>query len=104
LFAIVSTVDLVPAFSSGVAIAAIVVAAALAPAPTQSMTRLLEFSIVLTATLVVSSHTQRRYFVTLFVPVLALVAAAMQQRRGCDAVSSCGVRSAPRLRPAPCCR
>lgn len=36
--------------------------------------RLLEFSIVLIVSLLASPHTQRRYFVTLYVPALALVA------------------------------
>jgi glycosyl transferase family 87 len=79
---------------AGVAIAAIVIAAVLPAAPTQSTTRLLEFSIVLTATLLVSPHTQRRYFVTLFVPVLALVAVLMQQRRWRDDVLVWGALAA----------
>src|SRR6185503_9574778 len=36
--------------------------------------RLLEFSIVLTGILLASPHTQRRYFVALYVPAVALVA------------------------------
>ena len=36
--------------------------------------RLLEFSIVLTGIVLASPHTQRRYFVTLYVPAVALVA------------------------------
>jgi len=36
--------------------------------------RLLEFSLVLTGMLLASPHTQRRYFVALYVPVIALVA------------------------------
>ena len=36
--------------------------------------RLLEFSIVLTGIVIASPHTQRRYFVTLYVPVVALAA------------------------------
>ena len=43
--------------------------------------RLLEFSIVLTAMLLASPHTQRRYFVTLFVPVTALIAARATLQR-----------------------
>jgi surface polysaccharide O-acyltransferase-like enzyme len=38
------------------------------------LVRLLEFSIVLTGTVLASPHTQRRYFVTLYVPAVALVA------------------------------
>jgi hypothetical protein len=46
--------------------------------PSSSRTiRLLEFSIVLTAMLLASPHTQRRYFVALYVPVLALLALSM---------------------------
>jgi hypothetical protein len=36
--------------------------------------RLLEFSIVLTGIVLASPHTQRRYFVALYVPAVALVA------------------------------
>jgi hypothetical protein len=38
------------------------------------LVRLLEFSIVLTGIVLASPHTQRRYFVTLYVPAVALVA------------------------------
>ena len=38
------------------------------------LVRLLEFSIVVTGTVLASPHTQRRYFVTLYVPAVALVA------------------------------
>jgi hypothetical protein len=38
------------------------------------VTRLLEFSIVLTGIVLASPHTQRRYFVALYVPVVALLA------------------------------
>lgn len=38
------------------------------------LVRLLEFLIVLTGTVLASPHTQRRYFVTLYVPAVALVA------------------------------
>jgi len=38
------------------------------------LVRLLEFSIVLTGTVLASPHTQRRYFVTLYVPAVALMA------------------------------
>ena len=51
-----------------------VVAAVLRRASSSRTIRLLEFSIVLTAMLLASPHTQRRYFVTLYVPVLALLA------------------------------
>jgi hypothetical protein len=43
--------------------------------------RLLEFSLVLTAMLLASPHTQRRYFVSLYVPMLALLAVLRQQPR-----------------------
>lgn len=55
-------------------VASLVVAAVLRRTSSSRTIRLLEFSIVLTAMLLASPHTQRRYFVTLYVPVLALLA------------------------------
>jgi hypothetical protein len=52
----------------------LVVLAVLRPTSSSRTIRLLEFSIVLTAMLLASPHTQRRYFVVLYVPVLALLA------------------------------
>ncbi|MGH9144627.1 MAG: glycosyltransferase family 87 protein [Vicinamibacterales bacterium] len=71
---------------AGVVAGAAIVVAALPAARSEPMTRWLEFSVVLTATLLASPHTQRRYFVTLYVPVLALVAILMNQRRWLDDV------------------
>ncbi len=48
------------------------------------ITRLLEFSIVLTGIVLVSPHTQRRYFVTLFVPVVVLLALLPRAGSGRD--------------------
>jgi hypothetical protein len=41
--------------------------------------RLLEFSIVLTGIVLASPHTQRRYFVALYVPAVALLALLMRR-------------------------
>jgi glycosyl transferase family 87 len=71
---------------AGVAAGALIVTAALSAVPPQPLTRLLEFAVVLTATLLASPHTQRRYFVTLYVPVLVLVAVLMLQRTWRDDV------------------
>jgi hypothetical protein len=46
--------------------------------------RLLEVSIVLTGIVLASPHTQRRYFVTLFVPVVALLALLSHARTGSE--------------------
>jgi hypothetical protein len=55
--------------------------------------RLLEFSVVLTATLLASPHTQRRYFVALYVPVLALLALRGGARwsRGTVLIANAGI-------------
>jgi hypothetical protein len=42
--------------------------------PSAPAVRALEFSLVLTAMLLASPHTQRRYFTALYVPILALLA------------------------------
>jgi hypothetical protein len=52
----------------------VVVVAALWRTPTTPETRLLEFCVVLTAMLLASPHTQRRYFIALYVPIVALLA------------------------------
>jgi hypothetical protein len=52
----------------------VVVVVALWPNPVAPTTRLLEFCVVLTAMLLASPHTQRRYFIALYVPILALLA------------------------------
>ena len=44
--------------------------------------RLLEFSIVITGVVLASPHTQRRYFVALYVPVVALLALLPRARSG----------------------
>jgi hypothetical protein len=41
--------------------------------------RLLEFSLVLTAMLLASPHTQRRYFISLYIPMLALLVVMRRQ-------------------------
>ncbi len=46
--------------------------------------RLLEFSVVLTGIVLASPHTQRRYFVTLFVPALTLAALLVRRRAPTD--------------------
>ena len=46
--------------------------------------RLLEFSIVLTGILLASPHTQRRYFVALYVPAVALVALLARRQAPAD--------------------
>ena len=46
--------------------------------------RLLEFSIVMTGILLASPHTQRRYYVALYVPVVALVALLLRTPREPD--------------------
>ena len=53
---------------------AVVVVAALWRNPTTPTTRWLEFCVVLTAMLLASPHTQRRYFIALYVPIMALLA------------------------------
>jgi hypothetical protein len=53
---------------------AVVVVVALWPAPVTPTARFLEFCVVLIAMLLASPHTQRRYFIALFVPMLALLA------------------------------
>ena len=57
-----------------------VVAAALWRRAIKPAAQFFEFSIVLTAMLLVSPHTQRRHFVILYVPVLALVALLLNHR------------------------
>jgi hypothetical protein len=52
----------------------VVVVVALWPEPVAPATRLLEFCVVVIAMLLVSPHTQRRYFIALFVPIMALLA------------------------------
>jgi hypothetical protein len=52
----------------------VVVVVALWPNPTDPTTRLLELCVVLIAMLLASPHTQRRYFIALYVPILALLA------------------------------
>jgi hypothetical protein len=58
----------------------VVVVVALWRAPRAPTTRLLEFCVVLIAILLASPHTQRRYFIALFVPVLALLALTQSDR------------------------
>jgi len=58
----------------GVLILGVAALAALWRTSADPMAHLLEFSIVLTGIVLASPHTQRRYFVTLFVPVVALLA------------------------------
>ena len=48
--------------------------------PTTDMARLIELSVVLTAMILVSPHTQRRYFVTLYVPALVLCSLWLAER------------------------
>jgi hypothetical protein len=76
--------DLPPAVVTGLWIVGLAVLGAAAlvalwredPRP---IVRLLEFSIVLTGIVIASPHTQRRYFVTLFVPVVALMSLWRQE-------------------------
>ena len=53
---------------------ALVVVATLWPDPVTPSASLVEFCIVLTAMLLASPHTQRRYFIALYVPILFLLA------------------------------
>jgi len=53
---------------------ALVVVVALWPTPVTPQARFMEFCVLLIAMLLASPHTQRRYFIALFVPILALVA------------------------------
>jgi len=66
-------------WAAGVVAGGAIVATAL-PAPSTPMIRLVEFSVVLTAMLLASPHTQRRYFVALYVPALVLVAILIRRR------------------------
>jgi hypothetical protein len=59
---------------------AVVIAAALWPNPVTPATQFLELCVLLTAMLLASPHTQRRYFIALYVPTMAL-AALMRTRR-----------------------
>jgi hypothetical protein len=52
----------------------VAVVVALWPRPVAPATRFLELCVVLTAMLLASPHTQRRYFIALFVPIAALLA------------------------------
>ena len=52
----------------------VVVVVALWPEPVAPATRLLEFCVVVIAMLLASPHTQRRYFIAVFVPMMALLA------------------------------
>lgn len=52
---------------------ALVLAVTLWLEPSGPAVRLLEFSVILTAMLLASPHTQRRYFVALYIPVLTLL-------------------------------
>jgi hypothetical protein len=52
---------------------AVAVVVALWPAPVTLPARFLEFCVVLIAMLLASPHTQRRYFIVMFVPILALL-------------------------------
>jgi hypothetical protein len=53
---------------------AAVVVTALWPAPVAPATRFVELCVVLTAMLLASPHSQRRYFIALYVPIMALLA------------------------------
>jgi hypothetical protein len=68
---------------------AVVVAVALWPRPATPATQFLELCVVLTAMLLASPHTQRRYFIALYVPAMAL-AALMRTRRSLPEVSLTG--------------
>jgi hypothetical protein len=57
-----------------VLIGAVVAVVALWPTPVAPATRFLEFCVVLIAMLLASPHTQRRYFIALYVPIMALLA------------------------------
>jgi MFS family permease len=57
-----------------VLVGSVVVVAALWPNPVAPASRLLEFCVVVTAMLLASPHTQRRYFIALYVPIAALLA------------------------------
>jgi len=52
----------------------VVVVVALWPEPVAPANRLLEFCVVVIAMLLASPHTQRRYFIAVFVPMMALLA------------------------------
>jgi hypothetical protein len=53
-------------------------------APSGPIPAVLDLSIVLTAILLASPHTQRRYFIALYVPVVALIALAAGARDEID--------------------
>jgi hypothetical protein len=57
-----------------VLVGTVVVVVALWPNPAAPATRFLELCVVLTAMLLASPHTQRRYFIALLVPIAALLA------------------------------
>jgi hypothetical protein len=57
-----------------VLIGAVIVVAALWPPPAAPATCFVEFCVVLTAMLLASPHSQRRYFIALYVPIMALLA------------------------------
>jgi hypothetical protein len=60
---------------------AVGVVAALWRSPTTPTTRWLEFCVVLTAMLIASPHTQRRYFIALYVPIITLLALVGRGRK-----------------------
>ena len=84
-----SVADLSPAAINALWIAGVLVLGlaalfALWQASSDPVAKLLEFSIVLTGIVLASPHTQRRYFVTLFVPVVVLLTQWERLRSGQD--------------------
>ena len=84
-----SVADLPPAVINGVWLAGLVglgvaALAALWRDDHDPAVRLLELSIVLTGIVLASPHTQRRYFVALYVPVVALVALLVRRPAPAD--------------------
>jgi hypothetical protein len=67
-----------------VLVGSIAVAALLRSAPSGQIPAFLDFSIMLTAMLLASPHTQRRYLVALYVPVVALIALVAKTPAGTD--------------------
>ena len=66
----------------GVAAMGIVALVAVGPKSQDPTVRLLELSVVLTGMLLAAPHTQRRYFVALYVPVAVLLAALARRQDG----------------------
>ena len=69
---------------AAVLVGGLIVAVLLRHAPSGPVPAILDLSIVLTAILLASPHTQRRYFITLYVPVVVLIALVARTRDETD--------------------